>query len=170
MINLLKNRANPSLVFVGTLIVVLLLSASLDVSAVENFGRLFTTAKQRKEIDEFRNSGTGMEVTVNDEDLLIDEEDKEEEVSVDALTVRGLVRRTGKKNTAWINDSNTYQGDLGLQYMKIDEQGISEGGININLPGEEEKIRLKVGQTYEPQIKQIKEIGNDSSLSREAED
>lgn len=119
------------------------------VSADELGGRLFTTPEQRLQLDDLRYR---REVVVEVPEILPEPEPEVAEVELhDPITVRGIVHRRGGSNTAWINDSNTFRGDTELQYFRINPRDIDEQGyVLIGLPGEEERVRLRVGESYEP--------------------
>ena len=102
----------PSLLHASFISVVSILMFFLVISSsnADEFGRLFTTPKQRMHLDELRKVEPKAVVEVIEEEIIIEEEI--EEIPVDTITVKGLVFRSGGKSTAWINDSNTYEGNV----------------------------------------------------------
>lgn len=139
-----------------------LLVAGTDLSlAADDFGRFFTTPAQRQRLEELRNAGPEEKVKIVEEDLLIVEEDEEaEEVSVDALTIRGLVYRGGEKSTAWINESNTYEGGLSSDNIQIGT--IESKKVEIKIPSEDKNLKLRVGETFDPATDSSLDIVKDS--------
>ena len=73
---------------------------------------------------------------------------------------------TGKngKSSAWINDSNSYEGGVASNHVVVSREGIQQDKVYVELLGEEEKIQLKIGQTFEPKVKSLKDITENESL------
>ena len=133
-----------------------------DVSLAEDkFGRFFTTPAQRERINEERNKDPEQRVVIQQEEVfVIDDIEAEEEVSVDALTVRGLVYRKGEKSTAWINDSNTFEGGIASQNITVGD--IDDSKVEISIPSADKKVELKVGKTYDPMAEKSNDIISDT--------
>ena len=133
-----------------------------DVALAEpKFGRFFTTPAQRERIDENRNKDPEQRVVIQQEEVfVVDDIEEEEEVSVDALTVRGLVYRKGEKSTAWINDNNTFEGGISSQNITVGE--IDDSKVEIRIPSADKKVELKVGKTYDPMAEKSNDIISDT--------
>ncbi|OGT30092.1 MAG: hypothetical protein A2W28_10435 [Gammaproteobacteria bacterium RBG_16_51_14] len=121
----------------------------------DELGRLFTTPAERSMLDELRNAGPEPVkepaiVEEQIEEIMAPEEKEEAPVLTDMINVRGMVYRRNGRNTAWVNDSNTYAGDLESQYIKIKPEEISRDDVQIIMPDNTTRIKLKVGQSYEP--------------------
>jgi hypothetical protein len=115
----------------------------------DEFGRLFTTPKQRAHMDELRKAEPDMEFQIDEQIVDIDEEvEVVEETPVNALTVRGLVYRSNGKNTAWINDTNTFEGNVSSQYINVKD--IDPDNVKIEVPSANTVVNLNVGQTFDP--------------------
>lgn len=69
----------------------------------------------------------------------------------DAITLKGLVHRSDGKNTAWINDSNTFEGDLESQYIQVPDNKIKPDQVTIIMPDDSTNIELKVGEAFTPE-------------------
>lgn len=148
-------------------IVLLLCTAGISTAyGVEEFGRLFTTPKQRQQIDELRQSRSGLVIEVKDEELELDQTAVVEEDTRDRLVVKGLVYRSDGKNSAWVNDSNSYEGDLTSDFTIINSSGIHPDRVEIGLPGSDENIPLKVGQTFDPESMEVQDVVNDDDSDR----
>ncbi len=149
------------------LIVILGLATGTSIADPQSFGRLFMTAKQRSHLDELRSAKTEVFSTISEDVLLPDESGEVvvEKAPVDVLTVKGVVYRQNQKNTAWLNGSNTNDGDLALGPVKIDEKEITGDRVNIEIPDRDTRIILKVGETYDPYSSKISDIatGADSA-------
>ena len=128
--------------------------------ATDQFGRLFTTPSQRERLEELRKVAPEQKITIQEETLLVDEETVEEEViPVDTLTVRGVVYRGDGKSTAWINNSNTFEGGLSSQYINIGE--IESNRVEIKIPSAEQEVKLNVGQSFDPVGERYQDIISD---------
>ena len=139
------------------LIVLLSLLAETSIAESQSFGRFFTTANQRTHLDELRKAEPGQGVKIEEQILIIEEDIEEvEEVPADTLTVRGLVYRSDGKSTAWINDSNTFEGDVSSQY--IDIGNIETDIVEIKIPVANTAVKLNVGQTFDPISKDVRDI------------
>lgn len=126
----------------------------------QDFGRLFTTPRQRQQLDELRKARAGdIVIDIKDEEMDIDEETTIEENNTGDIVIKGLVHRSDGKNTAWINESNSYEGDLSSQYTGIIENRISRDRVEVEMTGEDGKnLSLKVGQSYNPFTRDIRDI------------
>jgi len=152
-----------------TAIVLLTMLTGTSIAEQAVFGRFFTSAKQRQQLDTLR----AAKPDVEDEIILIDElpDDStemaaEDTTPLDALTVRGVVYRKNRKNTAWLNNSNTNQGDLSFGPVRVDESGIKNDRVNIELVDNDTKLILKVGETYDPHSSAISDISSNDNSQR----
>ena len=125
----------------------------------DGFGRFFTTPKQREHLDQVRMKNPEQETVVvfNDNDKPQDKS-KDNIVSVGSIRLKGLVYRNNKKSTAWINDGNTYEGNLELQYFDVSEGDIDSDQVRMGVTGSQPGIKLRVGQTYDPDTDKISDI------------
>ena len=127
--------------------------------SAEDFGRLFTTPNQRQQLDELRKTQTDFNIEVQDDELNIEQSPVVEAAATGELRLKGLVYRTDGKNTAWINDSNSYEGDLATQYLRISEEGVAADQVIIEMGGEAgEKLPLRVGQSFNPNDKTVRDL------------
>ncbi len=128
-----------------------------SVSA-DNLGRLFTSQTERAALNKIRNAKPKpVEVEVVEVETIIEpiiEEVVEEEIIIrDAIVLKGLVHRSDGKNAAWINDSNTYEGDLESLYIQIKPEEIEPDQLQLTMPDNKTKVKIKVGDYYDPQNK-----------------
>jgi len=131
------------------------LSAS-NAFAEDDLGRLFTTPQQRNTLEKLRHQEPVVEIKVPEitfEEPVVETE--EQKPVIGGITVNGLVYRKGGKSTAWINSANTYEGNFGNQYIQIDADNIKPDDVEILIPINETKVKLKTGQTYDPEADQI---------------
>ena len=81
-----------------------------------------------------------------------------DEITLDTITVKGLVYRKNGKNTAWVNDSNSYEGGRASQTINVKEENIYRDRVVVELPDYKANIILKVGQTFYPTTGNIDDI------------
>ena len=122
--------------------------------AADGLGRLFTSNQDRARLDLIREQ----EIVVEEEteqpievdEFLEPELEVQEEVIKDTVTIKGLVQRSDGKNSAWINDSNTFEGDLETLYIEVKQEAIDNDKVKVTMPDKATEIDLKVGQGYDP--------------------
>jgi len=144
-----KIPALVRILLLSGLLTVLQTGAVRAASPDDEFGRFFTTPKQRERLDELRDTASDVVINVNEDELKFDDDVKTVKQQHDELTLRGVVSRTDGKNTAWINDSNSYEGDVAADITKVEEHDINSDGVEVKLPGDKKKIHLKVGEAYD---------------------
>lgn len=123
----------------------------------DNLGRLFTTPGERSKLEKIKHEKAKPEkIDVAKIDEIMEEPVKEEKEVVvhDAIILKGIVYRGDGKNSAWFNDSNTFEGDLESQDLQVDNNEITQDQVQITMPDQTTKIKLKVGDYYDPQKKE----------------
>ena len=113
-----------------------------EQSIVKNYsGIIFTTLKQRNNLDRIRRVTHGRNVNKNVQ--------KKKEKSDDSshYTLRGFVKRTNGNNIVWINDDNTSGKKLSEYGLKVNTRSIRSDKVYVSLAGK--KFRLKPGQSIE---------------------
>jgi len=139
-------------------------------SNAQQFERFFTTAKERKHLQELRRQkperNTPPAAPAVVEELFVGDASarQAEAVPLDIITVKGLVYRKNKNATAWINDSNTFEGDPAMAYLNVDENKISHKEVTVTLPAGEKNFKLKVGQSYDIQNERVIDVIVDSVI------
>jgi hypothetical protein len=136
----------------------ILLFVSLAVTQsvnADSLGRLFTTPGERIALEKARHAKPKPEkpkVELVEIEEFVEAEIEIEDTNIGhAITLRGIVQRSDGKNSAWLNESNTFEGDLESQYIKVDNNEITEDHVEITMPDNKTKIKLKVGDNYDPQ-------------------
>jgi hypothetical protein len=144
------------------LFLVLLLSLAAG-RADPKFGRFFTTPAEREYLDQLRNSEEQQqpEIVIPQEELVQERKPVERAVPVNRIVLKGLVYRKGDKSTAWVNDGNSYEGDMGSQYTNVDT--ISPDQVTIDVTGSGSEVRLRVGQSYLPATHAIRDVISDQN-------
>ena len=138
------------------LLMVLIFSLPPATLAADDLGRLFTTPQQRQTLEKLRSQKPVEEIKIPEFTFAEPAVEAEENKPViGGITVNGLVYRKGGKSTAWINSANTYEGNFGNQYIQIDANNIKPEDVEILIPINETKVKLKTGQTYDPETDQI---------------
>ncbi|MFK8067346.1 MAG: hypothetical protein AB8D52_03795 [Gammaproteobacteria bacterium] len=72
------------------------------------------------------------------------------------ITVNGFVKRSGGRNTAWVNGMNTNDGYFEPQHIKVNPNRIGRDHVHVEVDdiniGD---VSLKVGQTLDPKAEKI---------------
>lgn len=152
------------------LIITLFIGCSFNTPANgEDFGRFFTTPMQRQYLDQLKSRGAPIVVKIED-DLKEDKTKEKKQEVYDAVTIKGLVYRKNGKSAAWLNHSNTYEGDLALGFAGAEEDNITPSKVQIKVGNRKNDITMKVGEKYEPATESIKDIieepGTEISVER----
>lgn len=124
----------------------------------DDFGRFFTTPKERQRLDEIRNSASGPDVNVKETELNVNDAAKKAVPKHEEITVKGVVYRSDGKNTAWLNNTNSNEGDVASEYLKVNEHNIDPDGVKLVLPGNKKPVHLKVGESYDSATDQTNDI------------
>lgn len=155
-----------------TLITGLLLSSlagaltQVQAGQNEDLGRLFSRPDERKNLDYLRQNQPLKTVT-SAENLQSEEAlDAAPLALPDPITLQGYVKRSdGTKSTLWINNQAVQEDSTvdNVQIGKLNQQGRSNlgdspDGLEVKIPANGKRIRLKAGQVYEPETNQIKEL------------
>ena len=127
--------------------------------SAEDFGRLFTTPNQREQLDELRKTQTNIKIEVTDAELAVEQNPVAEAATSGELQLKGLVYRHDGKNTAWINDSNSYEGDLTSEFTRVNEDSVAADQVVIETGGEGSgKLSLRVGQSFNTGDKSVHDL------------
>ena len=126
---------------------VLPLSAGAEDGAL--LGRLFSASSERKALDTTRDRLNNPEpIEIVDVDPVIEDAPEEAIEEAPTLTVNGIVRRANGRSTVWINGVDSYAGDVtGLGISRLGSPN-KEGGVTLEV--EQEVVRLKPGQSFDP--------------------
>ena len=153
-----------------TIVVLVSLQGFYEVQA-DPVGRLFTTPKERRMLEQVRHAEPEKEEVAVEvvpdvlEEFIEEVEVVEERPVIEGITVQGLVYRKNGRNTAWVNNSNTYEGDLASQHIRVDPDQIDEDMVQVTIPEYTRKIELKVGQTYDPGAERIVDLASDEDAT-----
>lgn len=131
----------------------------------DDFGRLFSRPEERKSLDYLRQNQPLK--TISPAENLQTESALEAPLELpDPITLQGYVKRSdGTKSTLWINNQAVQEDSTvdNVQIGKLNQQGRSNlggssEGLDVKIPANGKRIRLKAGQVYEPETNQIKEL------------
>ena len=123
---------------------------AMPARAEDEFGRFFTTPAQRTQLDTLRRSVPEVAIEIDDTLLDTNAAAAEPAAPLDAVTLKGVVRRSDGANTAWINESNTNEGNLAAQDIRVPESSIGDNRAELRIGERRAPITLKVGETYDP--------------------
>ncbi len=149
-----KNNSKRMLLSILILTLCVLMLTSFNASA-EDLGRLFTTPAQRAMLEKLRYSTTEpvvyrpVEVVEPVEDTV--EIIEEIPVLEEPLNLKGVVYRNTGSNTAWINESNTFEGGFENEMITVKTRDIKKDSVKVKLPDNVTNITLRVGETYQPE-------------------
>ncbi len=131
---------------------------SVPVNA-DTLGKLFTSEEERARLEYVRKQKPVVEKAITDTeeiDEIFEETSVNEEIVVrDTLNLKGFVKRSDGKNSAWINEGNTYEGDLDTLYIRVNSGDINDDNVTINMPDNKTRVKLKVGEAYDPNSRQV---------------
>lgn len=133
-------------------IFILFFSFNFNITYADSLGRIFTSAEERQKLERTRIEK--VEPTKVAEEITIFEEPTEYEKEIinrNEITLKGIVHRTGGKSTAWINNSNTFEGDLESQYIRVPDNKIKSDKVTVIMPDDSTKVDLKVGEAFTPE-------------------
>ena len=117
----------------------------------DSFGRLFTTPGERKELERIRiikEKKPRQVEAIQLEEFV--EPVKKEIVVRDAIRLKGIVHRSDGKNSAWINEANTFEGNLESQFIQVPNNNITNDQATVIMPDDSTSVDLKVGEVFVP--------------------
>ena len=126
----------------------IVLSTSVEAAELE---RLFLTPAQRAALDRARHAQPApVEATVEEDPLLTDIVIEDTPEAAEPITVNGYVTRSGGPATAWVNGTDTFQGDLsefGIDSQRVE---VEAGGVRLPVSSTGGPVVLKPGQSFDP--------------------
>ena len=130
-----------------------LLIMAVPAIAVADVGRLFFTPSERTAVEEARRveeAGPVHEFAEPEPEITLELFEVAAQELKPTITIDGYVRRSNGRATLWVNGENSYDGDLSAS--RIDPRTASVIGAEIRLTpiDEDTPIRLKPGQSYDP--------------------
>ncbi len=131
---------------------------TLTQAASDDFGRLFTTPEERRKLQTLRYAKPEPEII---KEIVIPVEVIDENVeqpNIEGITLNGIVYRKGSKSTVWLNGTNSYEGSLASEYIRINTGDIDSEKVSVTVPEVGLEFDLKVGQTYEPNDESLLDI------------
>ena len=134
-------------------------SMPLQAAAEDDFGRLFSSQAERKQLDILRQNQKLIVVSPQKSTQL-------EPVAVELpepVTMQGYVKRSDGSTTLWINNKavqeNTTQSDVEIGRLNKQKNSTKNAtdSLNVRIPATGKNVRLKPGQVYEPETNRIVE-------------
>ena len=157
-----RPKADPeSSDFRGLACIVILATMTVAAlpAAADPLGRLFTTPQQRQKLEELRRAELEKpEQAPGPSIASTDVPTQARNAPLNAIKVKGLVTRSDGRSTAFLNEGNTYEGDLTSEYIRVRSSDIEGGRITIVTPYGEGAVALKVGQTLEPSTGRVIDV------------
>lgn len=127
------------------------MSACIFIHSVhaDNLGRVFTSTEERQELEKIRNS-TEKPKKVEKVEVVEKEVVQKQIIIRDPITLKGLVHRSGGRSTAWLNDSNTFEGGYDSQSIQVHDSNIKPDQVTVIMPDDSEAVDLRVGDVFIP--------------------
>jgi hypothetical protein len=142
------------LLYCHKILILIIVSLVLIVPVnADSLGRLYTSPSDRKALDKIRHTKQKIKkVEVIEIEAFIEPVELEKEIIIrDAIRLKGLVHRSDGKNAAWINDTNTFEGNLESQFIQVPNNKIKSDQATIVMPDDSTKVNLKVGEVFIPE-------------------
>jgi hypothetical protein len=151
------------------------LAAPLTASADEALGRLFMSSEDRNVLEQLRRlKSLPPELT---EQAAAEETPEETEEPVESeldplaailpptgpIGVSGMVTRSSGNNTAWVNGVSTLNGDFESQHFTVRTNAVTPNGVTVEIPSKGKGVRIKPGQTYDPESESIVDSYDDAA-------
>jgi hypothetical protein len=153
------NKLYGLTVFLLPVCLIGLASMPLEAAAEDDFGRLFSSQAERKQLDILRQNQKLIVVSPQKSTQL-------EPVAVELpepVTMQGYVKRSDGSTTLWINNQavqeNSTQSDVEIGRLHKQKNSAKNGSdsLNVRIPATGKNVRLKPGQVYEPETNRIVE-------------
>lgn len=141
------------MILIRPILFLLLVTNMISVNA-DNLGRIFSSAEDRQKLEQIRLQKEKPKKIEVVEEILLPEEPAQIETEIinrNEITLKGIVHRGDGKSTAWINDSNTFEGDLDSQYIQIPNDKIDSEKVTVIMPDDSTEVDLKVGEAFVPE-------------------
>lgn len=135
-----------------------------QAAASENFGRLFSRPSERQNLDILRQYQQLKVVTPQDNLQLAPSADAAPVALPAPITLQGFVKRSDGASTLWINNKAVQENstvdnvEIGRLNKRAGSTHAGTDSLNIRIPANGKRIRLKAGQAYDPETNQIKEL------------
>lgn len=140
----------------AALMMTVLVTAPLRPAHAEALGRLFTTPQQRAKLEQLRRApppAPKPKVVVQPK-----VEPPPPPPTVPAITVNGVVVRSDGESTAWVNGQSTVDGRVDVDNVQINPRRIKGLSVPITTPSNLPDVRLKPGQSYDPDTGTVVDI------------
>lgn len=115
------------------------------VQAEGKLGRLFYTPEQRMRMDVARQ---------NERSVKVDEDENAPQST--NIELNGMVRRSDGKSTVWVNN-RVHGGNTAEHGIEMDKRGGDAGQASVILPSTQQRVLLKVGQSFDVSSGQVEE-------------
>ena len=141
----------------AALMVTSLVTAPLRPAHAEALGRLFTTPQQRAELERLRHAPPPAPKPKLVEQPKV-EAPQAPPPTVPPITVNGVVVRSDGESTAWVNGQSTVDGNVDVDNVQVNPRRIKGLSVPITTPSNLPDVRLKPGQSYDPDTGTVVDI------------
>lgn len=135
-----------------------LLQALSHAEGNDDFGRLFSRPAERNNLDVLRQNQKLKVIAAEPVKPGVEAEAPPVELP-DPITLQGYVKRSDGNSTVWINNK-PMQEDSTVNNVNIGRLhgNAKQESLDVKIPANGKRVRLKPGQIYEPETNQIKEL------------
>lgn len=154
-----------------TLLLIFVQSATAETSSEisaetyaqsQSFGRLFSTPAERSRLNTLRQTQVLKLIPTTEE--VVTEELTIPTTLTAPISMQGYVKRSdGAKSTVWINNRAVQEGSEvnSVRIGNLQKNSINNSqNLNLQIPANGQRLRLKAGQIYTPETNQILELKN----------
>lgn len=133
------------------------ISAQTTFAAEDTFGKLFSTQKQRSQLDALRAAKKNQPVESQETVVQATVIERKPVALPGALNMQGYVKRNdGKKGTVWINGEAVQERSRNKD-VQVGRLPMHSNKVPISITANGRRVILKAGQVYDPVRNRIKE-------------
>jgi len=153
-------KLSAFIVFVLAVFLIGLMSTPLLSAAEDDFGRLFSTAAERKKLDILRKNQKLIDATPQKNTSFAPAVDE----LPAPIALQGYVKRSDGSTTLWINNKTVHENSIqnDVEIGRLNKQNSSAkntaDSLNVRIPATGKNVRLKAGQVYDPETNRIVEL------------
>jgi hypothetical protein len=128
--------------FLSAIVLVLFSSSAVSEGRIHELGRLFTDVAQREKLNAIRQGAYDGEA--------------EQQSTVSAVTVNGIMMRSNGENVVWVNGSSTLKGSP-AKGVNIYPRSADRHNYNVPVSVDGKHVRIKPGQSWTEGSDQIRD-------------
>jgi hypothetical protein len=133
----------------------------MSSAAVADIGRLFFTPQERATFEKIRReqvAGPAVQLPEIPSEAPIEEFSTGPEPLKPTITIDGFVQRSNGLTTLWVNRENSYDGNMSASQIDALTTHIHGAKVHLTPLGEHTRVRLKSGQSYDPNTTVVTDV------------